>query len=390
MRADDVIGIPFRRDGLDIDLLARPDQGDGLDHPQRPGLSRQFNRLHLVRFVGPDETETIRNARDAAQILILRDLALERPSAVHLDSGPLPRPRRSPLRRPLGFAAGRARHQEEQKEVPQNDSSGWDRTTCSVHFLALGYHARCECTLRTGLWQEMFSDRDFRRAAGIRWRISRVPVRVAAANGVLGVCRWLPRMRRTIGKRALAAVTRSRIALFSFRAPSALALPGIVATVFRPHPTSGALAVRLRGSGASLRRRNPKNPSRGRSRHTGFCGQCGGPLAAIVADQQHLGPRRGRIADGLDAVERHIGQQADPHGAGRPDVVAECAGQQDPVNVRVSQTEFVHEDADARQDRGLGKLHLADIPLRKNQAGRGGFAIGGQAEGRLALALAQS
>ncbi|RPJ39015.1 MAG: hypothetical protein EHM35_03255, partial [Planctomycetaceae bacterium] len=94
-----------------------------------------------------------------------------------------------------------------------------------------------------------------------------------------------------------------------------------------------------------------------------LAGEAGGLFPALIAEQQHLGPGGSGVADEMDAVERHIGQQADTNGAGRPDVVAERAGQQDAPNIQVLQAQLVEKNSAAGPDGGLGELHFPYVPL---------------------------
>ena len=58
-----------------------------------------------------------------------------------------------------------------------------------------------------------------------------IRLRVAAASGIFGACRWLDRMRRTIGKQALAAATRTWT--FGIRHPTPAAPRPMIRTANR-------------------------------------------------------------------------------------------------------------------------------------------------------------
>ena len=84
-----------------------------------------------------------------------------------------------------------------------------------------------------------------------------------------------------------------------------------------------------------------------------------GPRRAGQQGDERAGP--GGVAGRSDAGQVAVGDQPEDHRVGRVDLAAERAGEPDLVDL--VDAELVHQQPDARVQRGLGELDRPDVVL---------------------------
>ena len=114
------------------------------------------------------------------------------------------------------------------------------------------------------------------------------------------------------------------------------------------------------------------------------------PAERLLAEECRAGAGDGRVADELDAVVRHVRQHAELDGAADIEVVAEAAGEADPLDVVHGHTDALDEDGDGGVDGGLRADEIAHVGLGQHDVVvDGGLLAGDDDELKLAVLLDQ-
>ncbi len=83
----------------------------------------------------------------------------------------------------------------------------------------------------------------------------------------------------------------------------------------------------------------------------------------VAAEHGQLRPRHGTVADEVDALRRHVGQQADGDATGNVEPVAEGPGNVDLLDVGEGEPDRSHQGVGGGVDRALGADQVLDVGL---------------------------